>query len=66
MDLLTLRLYPKKNVDKPAVLVELKYDKVVDSAMMQIKEKRYASALDAYRGSLLLVGINYAKKKQKA
>ncbi len=46
---------------RPAMVVELKYDKSAESAIKQIKEKRYAGALKAYAGKILLVGINYDK-----
>ena len=51
----------KKSIDKPAIVVELKWDKTVKGAIAQIKEKNYLSALEAYQGDLLLVGINYKK-----
>lgn len=52
---------PRKHSDKPALLIELKYDKSVESALDQIKKKRYFAALEEYHGNLLLVGINYDK-----
>jgi len=52
----------KKHTDKPAMLVELKWNKDVDGAISQIKKKNYISAMDEYQGNLLLVGINYDKK----
>lgn len=51
---------PKPYTDKPALLVELKYDKSVSAAIDQIKEKRYTSALVGYK-DVILVGINYDK-----
>ncbi|MCD7921038.1 MAG: ATP-binding protein [Clostridiales bacterium] len=57
-----LAFIPYKNVDKPAMIVELKYDKSADAAIRQIKEKRYDGALRNYGGELLLVGINYNSK----
>lgn len=57
---------PRKNhPDKPALLVELKWDKTADSAINQIKRQKYASALEEYSGNLLLVGINYNKKDKR-
>lgn len=56
---------PKRNSDKPALIVELKWDKSTDGAIKQIKEKHYASALKEYTGDMLLVGINYDKKNKK-
>ena len=51
----------KKHTDKPAMVVELKWDKTVEGAISQIKERNYISALDGYHGNLLLVGVNYSK-----
>jgi hypothetical protein len=51
----------KLYADKPAVVIELKYDKSADGALTQIKEKHYPSALKDYHGNLLLCGINYDK-----
>jgi len=51
----------KKSIDKPAIVVKLKWDKTVQGAIAQIKERNYISALDEYQGDLLLVGINYNK-----
>ncbi len=52
---------PRKGEDKPAMIVELKYDKTADTAIRQIKDRRYQGALKDYGGELLLVGINYDK-----
>ena len=53
-----------KHLDKPALLVELKWDKTSVGAIDQIKKKNYASGLAEYEGNLLLVGINYDKKSK--
>ena len=45
---------------RPAMIVELKYNKSADTAIKQIKENRYQGALSGYRDKILLVGINYA------
>ena len=59
-------LVPRKwHLDKPAVIIELKWDKSTVGALEQIKEKNYGSALKDYQGKLLLVGINYNKKTKK-
>ncbi|MBU5480686.1 AAA family ATPase [Blautia sp. MSJ-19] len=55
----------KKHLDKPAVVIELKWDKSVSGALDQIKEKNYGNVLKEYRGKILLVGINYNKKTKK-
>lgn len=52
---------PRKQVDKPAMIVELKWDKSAAGAIRQIKEKQYDGVLKNYGGELLLVGINYDK-----
>ena len=51
--------------DKPAMIIELKYDQDVDSAIKQIKEKKYFFGLEKYLDNLLLVGINYDKETKK-
>jgi len=57
--------YPRTSVDKPAMIIELKWDKDAQGAISQIKERRYADALKDYFGTILLVGINYDKKSKK-
>jgi hypothetical protein len=47
--------------EKPAVLIELKWDDGADTAIGQIKRKEYPAALKDYQGNLLLVGVSYAK-----
>ena len=56
---------PKKHSNKPAMIVELKYDKSAGGAINQIKEKKYVESLKEYHGNLLLVGINYDKESKK-
>ena len=58
---------PRANAGyRPAMVVELKYNKSADTAIKQIKEKRYQGALSDYRDRILLVGINYdAEGKDK-
>ena len=47
--------------NKPALVVELKYDKSADAALQQIKNRQYTQALTGYSGEILLVGVNYDK-----
>ena len=54
----------KRFLDKPALVVELKWDKNAEGAIQQIMEKEYCRSLEEYKGNLLLVGINYDKKTQ--
>lgn len=56
---------PRKHSDKPAMIVELKWDKSAEGAIGQIKERQYTTALQDYQGNMLLVGINYDKKTKK-
>ncbi|MDE6517124.1 MAG: PD-(D/E)XK nuclease domain-containing protein, partial [Acetatifactor sp.] len=44
---------------KPALVIELKYDKSADAALRQIKDRKYTQALEGYSGEVLLVGVNY-------
>lgn len=53
------------HADKPAAVIELKWDKNAHGAISQIKEKEYVDALKDYHGDLLLAGINYSKKTKK-
>ncbi len=55
----------KQFAGKPALLIELKWNRTAESAVDQIKEKCYPEALKEYTGSLLLVGINYDEKTKE-
>ncbi len=57
-----LVMIPRKNVDSPALVIELKYNKDADSAIRQIKEKNYPEGIAEYKDNLLLVGINYDRE----
>ena len=52
---------PRPFCSKPALLIELKYEKSADSAIQQIKDRQYMQALEGYSGEILLVGVNYDK-----
>jgi RecB family endonuclease NucS len=56
-----LVLIPRKNVDSPAIVIELKYDKAVDTAIEQIKRRQYPAKVAQYADNLLLVGITYER-----
>ncbi len=60
-----LAFLPRRNTNSPALIVELKYDKDADTAIKQIKEKRYDGRLKEYFGNLIMVGINYNKGTKK-
>lgn len=55
---------PKRNVDKPTLVVELKWDKSARGAIRQIKEKQYTAWIGGYVGEIFLIGITYHKGKK--
>jgi len=59
-----LVLIPRKNVDSPAIVLELKYNKDADSGIDQILRKQYPAKVAQYADNLLLVAINYDKKEK--
>ena len=59
-----LVLLPRKNVDSPAIVLELKFNKDADSAIDQIHRRQYPAKVAQHTGNLLLVGINYDKEKK--
>ena len=54
-----LVLIPRKNVAKPALVIELKKDQAAQTAIDQIKERHYPQKVAEYTGDILLVGVNY-------
>ena len=57
---------PKRDMDRPALVVELKWNQSAKGAIAQIKDKQYAAWLEGYTGKILLVGISYDEKKGHA
>lgn len=55
---------PRKHVDSPAMVIELKYDNHVDAAISQIRSKNYVGKVLEYTDNLLLVAINYNKESK--
>ena len=55
-------LIPRKNVDSPALVIELKYNQDIDSGIDQILRRQYPAKVAEYADRLLLVAINYDKK----
>lgn len=56
------------HADKPAVIIELKWNKSAMGAMAQIKDREYIEAFKGYKGykgKLLMAGIVYDKKTKK-
>ena len=54
-----LVLIPRKNVDSPAIILELKVNQNAETAIDQIHHKEYPVKVQQYTNNLLLVGINY-------
>lgn len=66
-DFADILFIPKPLVDStafPPMVVELKWNGSVESAIAQIKEKHYPDALSSYK-EILLVGINYDKDSKQ-
>ena len=57
-----LVMIPRRNVNKPALVIELKFNHSTDTAIDQIKRKEYPTKIADYTGDILLVGINYDKE----
>lgn len=55
-------LLPTRNVNLPAIVLELKYNEDAVTAINQIIQKNYPDVLGSYCGDVLLVGINYDRK----
>ena len=60
-----LVMIPRRNVNKPALVIELKFNHSADTAVDQIKLKDYPSKIAEYAGEILLVGINYDKQSKQ-
>ena len=56
---------PEYFTDYPALVVELKWNKKAETALQQIKDKKYPASIRQYTGNILLVGISYDKKSRK-
>jgi hypothetical protein len=56
---------PLPKSTRPAIVVELKYDKTADSAIDQIKRKEYPKSLKGFSKKIVLCGINYNKSTSK-
>ena len=54
----------KMYADKPAVIVELKWDKSARGALEQVKDRENVEALTEYKRNLQPVGVNSAKNTQ--
>ena len=54
-----LVLIPRRDDGHPAIIIELKKDRAVQTGIDQIKEKNYPQKVAEYAGDILLVAINY-------
>ena len=52
---------PEYKEEYPALVVELKWNKTANSALEQIKNRKYPNSITGYTGNILLVGISYDK-----
>lgn len=60
-----IALIPRSDAGgRPAMILELKWDKNADTAIHQIHERRYDGKLIGYGEEILLVGINYDSKSK--
>lgn len=55
----------KERPELPALLIELKWNKSAETAIRQIKDRKYVESIKHFSGNLLCVGINYDKKTKK-
>ena len=56
---------PEYKSDYPALVVELKWNQNAQTAMQQIKDRKYPVSVLEYTGDILLVAINYDKDKKE-
>lgn len=54
---------PRKMSNAPALVIELKHNHPADTAIAQIKQKKYTEKVAEYTGNILLVGITYDDAK---
>ena len=55
---------PRRDVDRPALVVELKWNQSAQGALKQIKDRQYVSWIQEYTGDILLVAIHYDMKNK--
>ena len=53
---------PVQGSGRPALVIELKCDKSAESAIDQIRSRRYPASLERYAGRILLAGISYDRE----
>lgn len=55
---------PRNTTNRPAIVVELKWNQSAGAAIDQIKKRQYVECLKGYTGEVLLVGVNYDAGKE--
>ena len=60
-----LVMIPRRSVNKPALVIELKFNHTAETAIDQIKCKEYPAKIAEYSGDILLVGINYDREQKR-
>lgn len=58
-------MVPKRSSEKPALVIELKWNHRAETAIQQIKNKHYPECLKGWSGDILMVGISYQKNSDK-
>ena len=58
-------LIPRKNVESPAIVIELKFRQDIDTAIDQIHRRQYPAKVAEHTADLLLVGINYDRETKQ-
>ncbi len=56
---------PRPNVDKPALIIELKQGKSAEEAIRQIHERKYEEKVRKRTPHILLIGINYDPESKR-
>ena len=56
---------PWRNVNLPAIVVEIKWKKEAVTAIDQIKQQNYPAPLKEYAGEVILCGITYEKNEKE-
>jgi len=56
---------PKRRSTLPAMIVELKWNRDAEGAIIQIRNRNYPRVLTGYGGKIVLVGINYDEETKE-
>ena len=55
---------PRNTTNRPAIVVELKWNQSAGAALDHIKKRQYVECLKGYTGEAILVGVNYDAGKE--